>query len=153
MPLQRVVERDALTDEPFAVIDQQPQVELGPFQVRGRQRVQAFAQRRAGDGDRVDAVGLAALARRRAARGHQRAVDPQNTFSALDQKPLQGARHMPAVLQRPHPLGAQPSRPAATTRRTHGADLDRLSPSSSPVTEQPRRSCASACACPPRARS
>jgi hypothetical protein len=31
MPLQRVVEPDALTDQPLAVIDQQPQVELGPF--------------------------------------------------------------------------------------------------------------------------
>ena len=29
MPLQRVVERDALTNQPLAVVDQQPQVELG----------------------------------------------------------------------------------------------------------------------------
>jgi hypothetical protein len=40
MPLQRAVERDALTDQPFAVIDQQPQVELGPIQVRDRERLQ-----------------------------------------------------------------------------------------------------------------
>ena len=32
MPLQRVVERDALADQPLAVIDEQPQVELGPVQ-------------------------------------------------------------------------------------------------------------------------
>ena len=38
MPLQRVVERDALADQPLAVIDEQPQVELGPVQLRGRQR-------------------------------------------------------------------------------------------------------------------
>ena len=56
MPLQRVVERDARADEPFAVIDEQPQVELGPVQVRRRQRVQAFAQRRSRDRERVDAV-------------------------------------------------------------------------------------------------
>ena len=68
MPLQRVVERDALADQPLAVIDQQPQVELGPVQLRGRQRVQALAQRGAGDRERVDAVGLAALASARAAR-------------------------------------------------------------------------------------
>ena len=46
MPLQRVVERDALTDQPLAVIDQQPQVELGTFQLRRRQLGEAFAQRR-----------------------------------------------------------------------------------------------------------
>ena len=56
MPLQRVVDRDPLADESFAVIDQQPQVELGPVQMRGGQRVGAFAQCRSGDCERVDAV-------------------------------------------------------------------------------------------------
>src|SRR4051794_35391456 len=41
MPLQRAVQPDALTDQPFAVIDQQPQIELGPSQVRDRERRQA----------------------------------------------------------------------------------------------------------------
>ena len=49
MPLQRVVERDALTGQPLPAIDQPPQVELGAFQLRRRQRVEAFAQRRSGD--------------------------------------------------------------------------------------------------------
>jgi hypothetical protein len=34
MPLQRAVERDALADEAFAVVDEQPQIELGPIEVR-----------------------------------------------------------------------------------------------------------------------
>jgi hypothetical protein len=34
MPLHRVVEPNALADEPFAMIDQQPQVELGPVKLR-----------------------------------------------------------------------------------------------------------------------
>ncbi|MDP9377200.1 MAG: hypothetical protein M3P40_06460 [Actinomycetota bacterium] len=63
MPLQRVVDSDALTDEAFAMTDEEPENELGPVQVRGRQRVQALAQRSAGDCERVDAVGLAAPAR------------------------------------------------------------------------------------------
>ena len=42
MPLQRVIQADALTNQPFAVIDQQPQIELGPVQVRDRERLQAF---------------------------------------------------------------------------------------------------------------
>ena len=62
MPLQRVVDRHSRANEPFAVIDQQPQIELGPAQVRRRQRVEAFAQRGPGDRERVDAVGLAATA-------------------------------------------------------------------------------------------
>jgi hypothetical protein len=60
LPLQRVVERDALADQPLTVIDEQPQIELGSVQVRRRQRVKAFAQRGPRDCDRVDAVGLAA---------------------------------------------------------------------------------------------
>jgi hypothetical protein len=36
MPLQRAVELDAMADKPFAVVNEQPQVELGPVQVRGR---------------------------------------------------------------------------------------------------------------------
>ena len=42
MPLQRVVDRDPLADQPLAVIDQQPQVELGPIQVRRRQACRAL---------------------------------------------------------------------------------------------------------------
>jgi hypothetical protein len=62
MPLQRVVEPDALTDEPLAVIDQQPQIELWPVppQVRGREGLKALLQRNPGDSERVDRIGLAA---------------------------------------------------------------------------------------------
>jgi hypothetical protein len=43
MPLQRVVERDALADEALAVVDEQPQIEFGALQLRRRQGIQAFA--------------------------------------------------------------------------------------------------------------
>jgi hypothetical protein len=56
VPLQRVVERDPLTHQSLAGIDEQAQVELGTLQLRCGQRVQALAQRGAGDGERVDAV-------------------------------------------------------------------------------------------------
>ena len=154
MPLQRVVERHARPDQPLAVIDEQPQVELGPVEVRRRQRVQALAQRRSGDRKRVDAVGLAAPARFAPRRRHQLAGNPQHPLAPLDQKPLQRARDMPAVLQRPHPFCAQASRPAPATppspsRRT-GPSARRAARRSS---LRPRRSCASACGCPHRARS
>ena len=44
------------------MVNEQPQIELGALQLRGRQGVQAFAQRRPRDRDRVDAVGLPAPA-------------------------------------------------------------------------------------------
>jgi hypothetical protein len=37
MPEQGAVELDAMANEAFAVVDEQPQIELGPVQVRGRE--------------------------------------------------------------------------------------------------------------------
>jgi hypothetical protein len=104
MPLQCVVERDALTNQALAVVDQQPQVEFGTFQLRRRQLGEAFAQRRPCDGDCVDAVGLPPLAAAAPSVRHQPRRDTQDTFSALDQESLKRSRHMPAVLERPDPL-------------------------------------------------
>ena len=42
MPLQRAVVPNALANEPLAVIDQQPQVELGPVEERDREGLQAL---------------------------------------------------------------------------------------------------------------
>ena len=154
MPLQRVVERDALADQPLAVIDQQPQIQLGTFQLRGRQRIQAFAQRRPGDRDRVDAVGLPAPASAPTRVGHQPRRDAQNPLAAADQKPLKGPRDVPAVLDRPDPLALQAARPDEQRGEALGADLDRLlTHQLARRRQRPRRSCASACGCPHRARS
>jgi len=98
VPLERVVECDALSDQALAVIDQQPQIELGPVQMRRRQLVEAFAQRGPGDGDRVDAVGLPARPGRAPRVGHQLGRDAQHPFAASDQKALQRAGDMPAIL-------------------------------------------------------
>jgi hypothetical protein len=126
MPLQRVVERDALADQPLAVIDEQPQVELAAVELRGRQRIQAFAQRRPGDRDRVDAVGLPAPASAPSRVGHQLRGDPQDPLAAADQKPLEGPRDVPAVLDRPDPLALQAARPDQQRGKALGADPDRL---------------------------
>jgi hypothetical protein len=83
------------------VVDQQPDVELRAGQLGRRQRLDAFGQRGARDGERVDAIGLATLAARPARVGHQPRRHPDDPFAASDQKPLEGARDMPAVLQRP----------------------------------------------------
>jgi hypothetical protein len=59
--------------------------------MRRRQRVQALAQRRSGDRDRVDAVRLAAPARLPPRCCHQLAGNPQHPLAAFDQKSLQRA--------------------------------------------------------------
>jgi hypothetical protein len=46
------------------MVNQQPDVELRPSQLGRRQRLDAFSQRGSRDGERVDAIGLAALATR-----------------------------------------------------------------------------------------
>jgi hypothetical protein len=86
--LQRVIQRDALADQPLAMVDEQPQIELGPFQLRRRQSIEALAQRRPGDRDRVDAVGLPAPASAPARGGHQLRSDAQHPLATADQKPL-----------------------------------------------------------------
>ena len=51
-----VIERGAHSDEPLAVIDQEPDVELDASELGDRQPLDAFPERRAGDGERVDVV-------------------------------------------------------------------------------------------------
>src|SRR5512132_15072 len=58
MPEQRAVELNPVADEAFAMIDQQPQVEFGPVEVRGGQRVPACPHNGAGEVERVDRVAL-----------------------------------------------------------------------------------------------
>ena len=154
MPLQRVVERNALADEALAVIDQQPQIEFGAVQLRGRQRVQAFAQRRAGDRERVDAVGLPAPAsaatRRRPSASSSRAGPARRGRSETAQRSPRRAGSPPA----PRPARRRGSR-AQTSSAAN--PWRRPGPSARPATRRspprPRRSCASACGCPHRARS
>jgi hypothetical protein len=55
----------------FAVIDQQADVELDAGQLGHGQPLDALAQRRARDGQRVDAIGLAAIAAGAPLVGHQ----------------------------------------------------------------------------------
>jgi hypothetical protein len=108
------------------VVDQQPNVELGAGKLSRRQRLQARRQRRARDGQRVDTVGLAALAARAPRVRHQPRRDPDHALTARDQKPLKRARDVPAVLQRPHPLAIETTRPLQHLIKPAGTDGNRL---------------------------
>jgi hypothetical protein len=126
MPLQRVVDRNALADQPLAMVNEQPQIEFGALKLRRREGMQAFAQRRPRDRDRVDAVGLPAPASAAPRVGHQLRRHAQDPLAACDQKPLQAAGDVPAVLQRPHPFAAELARPHDKCGQALGANLDRL---------------------------
>jgi len=108
------------------MIDEQPQIELATLQLRGRQGVQALAQRRPRDRDRVDAVGLPAPAGAAPRVGHQLRRHAQDPLAACDQKALEGARDVPAVLDRPDPFAGELARPEDQRGEALGADLDGL---------------------------
>ena len=56
VPKQVVIERGAHPHEPFAVIDQQPNVELDAGQLRDGEPLDALPERGAGDRERVDSA-------------------------------------------------------------------------------------------------
>jgi hypothetical protein len=111
MPAQVVAQRGPLRDEPFAVIDEQSDVEFWAGQLRDWQGVEAFAQRGAGDRDGIDEVRFARFARRLACAGGQLGRDAHDGFASGEQEPLERAGDVPAVLDRPHAFGAVAARP------------------------------------------
>ena len=104
------------------MVDQQPNVELRSGRLGCRQRLDALGERGASDRDRIDAIGLAALAARAPRVGHQPRRQPNHPLAASDQKPLERARHVPAVLQRPNPIGAETARPSHHLVKPASAD-------------------------------
>jgi hypothetical protein len=111
MPQHGAVERHPRADQALPMIDQQSQVQLRTGQLRGRKRLDALGDRRAGDRQRVDTVGLAALAAGAPSPGHQLRRNAHDAFAVFDQKPLKRSRDVAAVLKRPHAFLAQPAAP------------------------------------------
>jgi hypothetical protein len=90
----------------LAVIVQQPDLERLLVQERDRQRLDPFADRVARDRDRVDLIRLARPPLAPARLAHQPRRHPHHALALTNQTALQAPRHMPAVLERPHPLPA-----------------------------------------------
>jgi hypothetical protein len=102
----------------------------------------------------VDLIGLPAPATRPPGVRHQARRDANDPLAALDQKPLERARHMPAILERPDPLVAQASGPVDDLREAAHPNARGLVCEQLPRSpRRRRRGCASSCACPHRARS
>ena len=112
MPAQSLLVAGAGGDQVLAVVDQQANIERRAVQVRSGELVESFLERGARDAERVDRVGLAAIARGAAGARHVLGRDPHDPLAAGDQEPLERAGHVPAVLDRPHPLGVERARPA-----------------------------------------
>ena len=74
-----------MAHQSFTLVDQEPQIELGPVQLRGGEALQALRQRGAGDVERVDRIGLAALARAPAGLRGQVPRDPQHPLAKPDE--------------------------------------------------------------------
>ena len=155
MPLQRVVERDALADQPLAVIDQQPQIEL-----RARPAAPPAASSRPSR-SAARATAIASMlsdlprSRRRAASRPSACVGTRTTRSP---RAIRNRSNEPETCRQSSSAHTRsPPRPRAQTQQrgeARGADLrpsSRRAARRSP--RRPRRSCASACGCPHRARS
>jgi hypothetical protein len=102
MPAQPVDYARSLADQVFAVVDQQPHLAFVPIEPRDRQV--GLAQGSAGDGERVDSVGLPERARTSPRIGHQLRRHPDDPFASGEQIPLKTTRQVPAVFDRPAPL-------------------------------------------------
>ena len=76
------------------------------------------------DGERVDAIGLAAVATGPALAGHQPRGDANDSLAPDEQEPFEGARDVPAVLQRPDALVLQATRPIQRGGEPSITDLD-----------------------------
>ena len=154
MPLQRAVERDALADEPFAVIDQQPQIELGPIQMRDREGLQALpaTRRERHRGRRSD----------RTCRADARSCERRPSDASGSATPARrgrsetapGPRRRAGSPQAPRPARHQGRAPTATAHRTRAGRPGRSArPATRRSRPRPPRPCANACECPRQARS
>ena len=79
--------------------------------------------------------------------------DPHHPLATREQEALQRARDVPAVLERPHPLGVQLARPDEHMLDARRARRDRPLAGTARSPHRQRQRCGSACGCPLRSRS
>jgi hypothetical protein len=109
VPAQPVDDPGPLGDQVVAVVDQQPDLPGGPVHPGGGQL--RFPQRRPRHRQRVDRIGLAVGAGGGTGVGHELGWDPHDLLAGAEQVPLQPSGQVPAVFDRPAPLGAEPRHP------------------------------------------
>jgi hypothetical protein len=122
VPAQAALVAGAVFDEIVAVVDEQADLVLDPRQRRLRQM--RFADRGAGDGQRVDRIGLAELPAGLALARHQLGRNAQHLLASLEQVMLQAAAEVARVLDGPHALVVERDRPVQQLLVAVVASLD-----------------------------
>ena len=107
MPAQPIGQAGAFTDDLVAVVVQRPDLERLLVQVRDRERVNAFPERRASDRGGIDRIGLSRLAHGPPGGLSQSRRDPDHSLPAGHKPALQPPGHVPAILKRPNALGVE----------------------------------------------
>ena len=108
----RFCDPGALGDEVLAVIGEQPDLHRSLVEVGGGEALHAVLDDGPSDGERVDLVRLAGLALAAPRGAHPLRRHPHDPLAGRDQRLLEPARDVAAVLDRPHPLLVEPARPA-----------------------------------------
>src|SRR5687767_4286131 len=112
MPAQPVLHPGALGDEILAVIGEQADLHRCLIEVGGGEALNAVLDHRPRNRERVDLVRLARLALPSPRGAHPVRRHAHDPLTGRDQHLLEPPRDVPAVLDRPHPLVIQPTRPA-----------------------------------------
>jgi hypothetical protein len=120
VPAQPVLGPGALGDQILTVVAEQPHLHRPLVEVGGREALRPVLDDRARHRQRVDLVRLARLALPAPGGAHPVRRHPDNPLAGGEQRLLQPPRHVPAVLDRPHPFVVQPARPA------HSGQMPRL---------------------------
>ena len=102
MPAQPVLDPRALGDELLAVVGEQADLHRLFVEVGGGKALNAVLDHGTGDRERVDLVRLARLALATAGGAHQLWRHAHDPLAGRDQRLLEPARDVAAVLDRPH---------------------------------------------------
>ena len=121
VPAKPLLGSSALVDKVVAMIDKQLHLPIALL-VRSRPAQVRLPQRRTRDRERVNRVGLPARPSGPTLRDGQLRRHPHQVFADAEQLPLEPARELAAVLDRPQPLPAKRGRPSEQPFTSH---LDR----------------------------
>ena len=113
LPAQPVLGARALGDEIFAMVGEQPDLHRPPVEVGAGEALNSILDHRPGDRERVDLVRLARLSLAAPRGAHPLRRNPDDALASGDQRLLEPARDVPAVLDRPHPLPRPARAPSA----------------------------------------
>ena len=124
MPPQSILDASPFGHQIVAVIGQQADLHRVLVQIRNREAVDPVLDDGASDGQRVDLIRLASLPLPAPRSAHPMRRHANDPLARGQQRLLEPARDMPAVLDRPHPLLVEASRPTQRGQMPRFLSLD-----------------------------